>query len=119
MVVRRVSGSDSSATPRPPARSPDERENQLVEAATDLAEQQLRDGSASAQVITHYLKLGSSRERLEQERLKGEVNLMRIKEEHLASEMRTEELMIKALNAMKSYQGEADPVEESEYDEYS
>jgi hypothetical protein len=119
MVVRRVSGSDSSKSSRAPARTPDERENQLVEAATDLAEQQLRDGSASAQVITHYLKLGSSRERLEQERLKGEVNLMKIKEAHMASEMRTEELMRKALDAMRGYQGLEDPDEQQEYDDYS
>lgn len=118
MVVRRVSGSNSSKSSRAPARTPDERENQLVEAATDLAEQQLRDGSASAQVITHYLKLGSSRERLEQERLRGEVNLMKIKEEHMASEMRTEELMRNALDAMRGYQGLEDPDKSEEYDDY-
>lgn len=118
MVARRVSGSDSSKSSRPPARTPEERENQLVEAATDLAEQQLREGTASAQVITHYLKLGSSRERLEQERLKGEVNLMRIKEEHMASEMRTEQLMREALNAMRGYQGHEPAEEEPEYDEF-
>mgnify|MGYP001079257354 CR=1 FL=1 len=118
MVVRRVSGSDSGKSSRIPARTPDERENQLVEAATDLAEQQLRDGTASAQVITHYLKLGSSRERLEQERLKGEVNLMKIKEEHMASEMRTEQLMREALAAMKGYSGVEDPQPVEEYDDY-
>jgi hypothetical protein len=118
MVVRRVSGSDSSKSPRAPARTPDERENQLVEAATDLAEQQLRDGSASAQVITHYLKLGSSRERLEQERLRGEIYVAKVKAEHMASEMRTEELMRKALDAMRNYQGLEDPEEVQDADEY-
>jgi len=118
MTVRRVSGSDSSDSPRLPARTPDERENQLIRAATDLAEQQLRDGTASAQVITHYLKLGSSRERLEQERLKGEVTLMKIKEEHMASEMRTEALMREALDAMRNYQGLSPSDEEANYDEY-
>lgn len=119
MVVRRVSGSDSGKSSRAPARTPDERENQLVEAATDLAEQQLRDGTASAQVITHYLKLGSSRERLEQERLRGEIYVAQVKAEHMASEMRTEELMQKALDAMRGYQGLPDPQETEEYDEYS
>jgi hypothetical protein len=118
MTVRRVSGSDSGKASRPPARTPDERENQLVEYATDLAEQQLRDGTASAQVITHYLKLGSSRERLEQERLRGEIYVAKVKAEHMASEMRTEELMRKALDAMRSYQGLPEPEEAEDYDEY-
>lgn len=119
MVVRRVSSSDAGKSSRAPARTPDERENQLVEAATDLAEQQLRDGTASAQVITHYLKLGSSRERLEQERLRGEIYVSKVKAEHMASEMRTEELMIKALDAMRGYQGLPDPQENEEYDDYT
>jgi hypothetical protein len=119
MVAKRGTSSGSEKSARPVARTPDERENQLVEAATDLAEKQLRDGSASAQVITHYLKLGSSRERLEQERLKGEVNLMRIKEEHMASEMRTEQLMRDALNAMRGYQGLPENEETEDVDEYS
>lgn len=118
MVVRRVSSSDSSKSSRPVARTPDERENQLVEAATDLAERQLREGTASAQVITHYLKLGSSRERLEQERLKGEIYVAQVKAEHMASEMRTEELMRKALDAMRGYQGLPDPDEAEEFDEF-
>jgi proline dehydrogenase len=118
MVARRVSGSDSAKASRIPARTPDERENQLVEAATDLAEKQLREGSASAQVITHYLKLGSSRERLEQERLRGEIYVAQVKAEHMASEMRTEELMRQALDAMKNYSGFATPDEGQEYDDY-
>lgn len=116
MVARRVSGSASSKTTRVPARTPDERENQLVEAATDLAEQQLREGSASAQVITHYLKLGSSRERLEQERLKGEIYVSQVKAEQMASEMRTEELIRDAFAALRGYSGtEEEP--EPEYDD--
>jgi hypothetical protein len=118
MVSRRVSNSGQNETRRPPATTPDEREIQLIEAAVDLAEKQLRSGEASAQVITHYLKLGSSRERLEQERLKGEVNLMKTKQELMASEKRTEQLMIDALNAMRGYTG-ADNVDEGPvYDEY-
>lgn len=118
MVVRRVSGSDSSKSSRAPARTPDERENQLVEAATDLAEQQLREGTASAQVITHYLKLGSSRERLEQERLKGEIYVSQVKAEQMASEMRTEELIQKAFAALRGYSGMEDTEEAEEFDEY-
>lgn len=105
-------------TNRPPATTPDERENQLIEAAVDLAEQQLRSGEASAQVITHYLKLGSSRERLEQQRIANEVSLLETKREMMESEKRTEQLMLEALNAMRGYTGAEDSDETVEYDDY-
>lgn len=57
--------SEVSEYSRPPALSPDQKENELISLAVDLAERQLREGTASSQVIAHYLKLGSSRERLE------------------------------------------------------
>lgn len=69
-------------------------------------------------VITHFLKLGSSRERLEQERLGSEVDLLRIKRETLASEARTEELYKNALNAMRTYSGQmVDEEPDEEYDD--
>jgi hypothetical protein len=77
-----------------------------VSAAVDLAEQQIRDGVASSQVITHFLKLGSTRERLEQQRLEHENELTRVKIEALESQKRVEELYIEALSAMRSYAGE-------------
>ena len=55
-----------------PALTPEARENQLISLAVDLAEKQLQEGTASSQVITHYLKLGSMRERLEREKLEEE-----------------------------------------------
>ena len=96
-------------TPRP-ATTPEGRENQLVSAAVDLAEKQLAAGTASAQVISHYLKLGSTREKLEQERLSRENELLRAKVEQLASAARVEELYTSALNAMRTYAGQ-EPVE--------
>jgi hypothetical protein len=116
MVSRRRSSSSASERHQAPARTPEERENQLIAAATDLAEQQLKSGEASAQVITHYLKLGSSRERLEQQRLKNEVLLMETKRAHMESEMRTETLIQDALQAMRSYQGISTNEEEPELD---
>jgi hypothetical protein len=104
---------------RPTAKTPDERENQLIEAAVDLAEQQLRSGEASAQVITHYLKLGSSRERLEQQRLTNEVLLLTTKRELMESEKRTEALMVDALNAMRGYMGVEESEQTDEYDDYT
>lgn len=90
---------------RRPATSEENRENQLVSLAIDLAEKQLAEGTASSQVITHYLKLGSTRERLEQERLVRENELLNSKVEMLASAKRVEELYAEALNAMRSYAG--------------
>lgn len=81
------------------------REQQLIAKAVDLAEKQLGDGTASAQVITHYLKLGSSREALEQERLQNENILLRAKKEAMDSQARIEEMYGAALNAMRTYAG--------------
>lgn len=100
---------------RPPATTVEGRENQLVSLAVDLAEQQMREGTASAQVISHYLKLGSTREQLEQERLANENQLLRARVEQLQSSKRIEELYDEAINAMKRYAGH-DDYEEIEYD---
>jgi hypothetical protein len=93
---------------RPPATTPESRENQLIDLAVDLAEEQLAQGNASAQVITHYLKLGTTRERLEQERLKNENKLLTAKVEALASASRVEELYEKAVAAMRRYSGQSE-----------
>ena len=97
-----------------PALTPEARENQLIYLATDLAEQQLRDGTASSQVITHYLKLGSSKERLEQEILKENKKLLTAKTEALQSAKRIEELYAEAIAAMKRYSGNDSSDDESE-----
>jgi hypothetical protein len=91
---------------RRPAQTEENRENQLVSLAIDLAEKQLAEGTASSQVITHYLKLGSTREKLEQERLRNENELLVSKVEMLASAKRVEELYADALNAMRAYTGQ-------------
>lgn len=94
-----------------PALTPEARENQLISLAVDLAEQQLREGTASSQVITHYLKLGSTREKLERERLEEENKLLKAKTEALQSQKRMEELYADAIKAMKNYGGQGDPDE--------
>ncbi len=88
-----------------PAISPDARENQLISLAVDLAEKQLLEGTASAQVITHYLKLGTAKERLERDKLEKENELLRAKTEAIKSAQRVEELYTNALNAMRAYSG--------------
>lgn len=90
---------------RPPAKTPEARENQMISAAIDLAEKQLLNGTASSQVITHFLKLGSIKEGIEKEILEKRKDLIVAKTEAIQSSKRVEELYINALNAMKTYSG--------------
>ena len=90
-----------------PALTPESRENQLISLAVDLAEKQLSDGSASSQVISHYLRLGSSKERIEKEILEKKKELIIAKTENLQSAQRIEELYENALNAMRNYNGQS------------
>lgn len=97
---------DSAKTKRiRPSPTPEGRENQMIALAIDLAEKQLREGTASAQVITHYLKLGSTKERLEKDILRQQKELMAAKTEALQSSKHIEELYASALSAMRSYSG--------------
>ena len=88
-----------------PAITPEAREDQMISYAIDLAEQQLLDGTASSQVITHYLKLGSTKERIEKEILEKQKELIEAKTQSLQSTKRIEELYENALNAMRNYSG--------------
>lgn len=92
------------------------RESQLVSKTLDLVERQLDDGTASSQVMTHFLKIGSTRERLEQDRLRREVELLEAKVEQLASGKRVEELYSEALSAMREYNGQVSD-DYSQYEE--
>ena len=95
-------------TPRP-ASTPEARENQLVSIAIDLAERQLLEGTASSQVITHYLKLGSTRDKLDYEIKEKQKELIEAKTQSLQSTQRIEELYINALSAMRNYSGSEAP----------
>ena len=98
-----------------PALSPEAREDQLISLAQDLAEKKLRDGTASSQLISYYLRLGSTRERLEKQNLVEDLTLKRAKTEQLKSAKRVEELYSRALDAMRLYSGR-DEDEEDIYD---
>lgn len=111
MPARRRRAESSRENRRKPATTPEARENELVSMASDLAEEQIRNGTASSQVVTHFLKLGSSRERLEQQRLEHENELTRVKIEAIESQKRVEELYMEALQAMRTYSG-SEPVPE-------
>ena len=89
----------------PPARTPEARENQMISLAIELAEKQLMEGTASSQVITHFLKLGSTKEKIEKEILEKQKDLITAKTEALQSHKKIEELYGDALNAMRRYSG--------------
>lgn len=105
MATHRVNAPEPERNLRRVASTPDGRENQLVKLAVDLAETQLRAGTASAQVQMHYLKAGSSREYLEKQRIAMDVELMKAKQEQIAAMARIEELYSDAIGAMRAYQG--------------
>lgn len=92
--------------------SPEAREGQMISLAVDLAEKQLREGTASSQVITHYLKLGTTRERLEKEILERQKDLITAKTESLQSMKRVEELFNEGMAAFKRYSGNAEEPED-------
>lgn len=95
-------------TKRRPAISPEARENQMIALAVDLAEEQLRNGTASSQVITHYLKLGSTKEKIEKEILEKQKDLITAKTEALNSQRRMEEMYSDMLSALKEYSGQGE-----------
>lgn len=101
-TVKRAKKSQDIA---PPASTPEARENQLIALAVNLAEQQLRDGTASPSVITHYLKLASTREKLEMEMLKHKTELVTAQTQAIESAKHVEELYQNAIDAMRRYSG--------------
>jgi hypothetical protein len=104
-MLKPEEGVDRPKRRRPPATTPEARENQLISLAVDLAEKQLSKGTASSQVISHYLRLGSTKEHLEKEILKSKKILIQAKTEALQSAKKIEELYTNALNAMRTYSG--------------
>lgn len=102
---------DSSYKIRP-ALTPEARENQLISLATDLVERRLIEGTASSQETTHFLKLATTKARLEKEILEKQKELITAKTEALQSAKRVEELYTDALNAMKRYSGQGGDVDE-------
>ena len=110
--MAKIKGSGGESKPMRPALTPEARENQLISLAVDLAEKQLQEGTASSQVITHYLKLGSTKERLEKEKLAEENKLLRARTEALQSAKKQEELFEQAIKAMRRYSGNGDDDDE-------
>lgn len=103
---------------RSPAKTPEERESMLVSMAFERAEQQLADGSVSSQLLTHFAKLGSSRERLEQERLANENAVLRKKVEAMEAAIDVRNLMQDALSAFRGYTGQDTSDEDFDDEDY-
>lgn len=112
MAKGKITGTSSVIQSRRPALTPEARENQLIDLAVELAEKQLQEGTASSQVITHYLKLGSTRERLERERLEEENKLLRAKTKALADNEERKILYEEAIKAMRRYNGHGDELDD-------
>ena len=114
--MRRAKKPIQSESPKKmrPALTPEARESQMISLAVDLAEQQLRDGTASSQVITHYLKLGSTKERIEKEILEKQKELIEAKTETLQSAKKVEELYAEAIKAFQQYNGSGAPDNDEE-----
>jgi hypothetical protein len=106
---RTTSSSDSSPKPRRPALSTEAREGQLISYAIDLAEKQLLEGTASSQVITHYLKQSTEKTKLEILKLEHENELLRAKTAAIQSQQRSEEMIERAMRAFKNYSGNGYP----------
>lgn len=100
------SGSTKTNRDIRPALTPEAEENQMISLAVDLAKKQLLEGTASSQVITHFLKLGSTREKAEREKLKKENELLEAKAKSLKSQERIEELYAEAIKSMRKYSGQ-------------
>lgn len=94
-----------SSPKRRPAIHPDARTNQLISYAIDLVEKRLLDGSASSQETTHFLKQATAKYRLEQTILERQAELITAKTDEIRTKQKNEELMVAAMNAMRSYQG--------------
>lgn len=101
---------------RKPALTTEARESYMISLAMDAAEKQFQEGTASSQVITHFLKLATSKAELEVEKLRSENEMLKAKTDALRSEARMEELYANAIKAMSRYQGRSNS--EDDYDDY-
>ena len=108
MSKPKVNNSSNPPIKRRPALSLESNENHMIALAENLAREQLENGTASAQVITHYLKLGTTIAKLEKEKLEKENKLLDAKRESIVSMQRSEELFANAIEAMKRYSGNGD-----------
>lgn len=114
-MVRRKPEENDEPLP-PPATTLEGREDQLIAAAMDLVEQRIHAGTASAQETVHFLRLGSVRNQLEQDKIRQENIVLQTRVKEMESRKSSEELYSKALAAMRGYSG-LDPIDPDEHDD--
>lgn len=118
MASRRVDNAETSKPRRTRAISPEARENQLVALAYDEAERQIKSGEASSQIISHFLKIGSTREKLEKQLIAENVEVQKAKREAMAAAQRIEQVYSEALDAMRQYNGQVTQAPQHDKDIY-
>ena len=106
VAKKKVTTSSETIQRTNPAHTEECQEKRMIAAATNLAYEQIMNGTASSQVITHYLKLGTEKYRCEMEKLKAENEMLKAKTEAIQSVQRIEELYKDAMDAMSLYSGE-------------
>lgn len=99
---------ESSVISSPPARSIENRENQLIEKAYNLAEKRLDNETASAQEIVHFLKMGTAKAQLEKKKLEAETELLTSRKDAVDATKRSEEKYDEAMRAFQEYRGDND-----------
>lgn len=102
---------------RAPARTAEERQNQIIGLVMDVVEEKIRSGTASSQILTHFLKLATEKEQLENEKLRSDLKVAEAKIKQMDSQRDVMELYSKALTAMKSYNGEETEEDDLDDDE--
>lgn len=117
-MARRNDDEQSAPRRRSPAKTPEERESMLISMAYERAEQQVADGTASSQLLTHFVKAGSTRDSIEKKKLEEEVLVLRKKVETMQSAVDMKNLMEEALNVFKGYTGQGADYDDEDDDYY-
>jgi hypothetical protein len=118
MVQRKDKSAEDDVVLPPPASTLEGREDQLIAAAFDLVETRIRAGTASAQETVHFVRLGSRKNKLEEDKLRAENEVLKSRVKQMESQKSQEDLLERALNAFKGYSGQVDPFENAEEDGY-
>ena len=104
-MVSSAKPTPSAGRKRPPARTPEDREKQLIASAIDLVEKQIAEGTVSSQVLSHYVRMASTRNRLEEQKIRLETERLRIQNDDVIRAQEREEDYAQVLKALKVYQG--------------
>jgi hypothetical protein len=106
LMPRLASSGEKPQRRLPPAATPEQRNNQLIAMSYDAAEKAIREGKATSQLLTHFLKQGTAREELERARLEHENELLKARTSSMASAEETRELYLEVMAAMTEYSGD-------------